>query len=494
MTTARAAREDTFPKLIVRNGRIRPTRTAFRHKDLGIWQSWTWARCTRSVRAYASGLKALGLKRGGKIAVIGYNRPRSTGPWRRRNGSAPSRSRSMPTASRRRWPTCWPTPRSRTRRFRIRSRSTSSSRWPARCRSLNPSPLRRGARPARLRPFQAQFHQRGHRRGAASAWPTPTRRGLLDARARGRTGRGPRHHPLHVGHDGPAQGRDALLRQRGVGGEIGCEFDKLREDDEIIAYLPIAWVGDHIFSYAQAILAGLCVNCPEKPGHRGRGPARDRHDLRLRPPRVFENMLTLTMVRMEDASALKRRLFKFFIDHANKVGERILNREPGVAPGTASSGKLGDIAGLRAAEEPFRPHRHQGRLHGRRGDRPEIFQFYRSIGVNLKQLYGQTEASVYVTMQPDGEIRADTVGRPRRRSRSGSTTTARCSTARRASSWATTRTRRRRPRRRRRTASCARATPASSMRPATSRSSTARRTWARCATARCSRRNTSRTS
>ena len=76
MTTARAAREDTFPKLIVRNGRIRPTRTAFRHKDLGIWQSWTWSEVHESVRAYASGLKALGLRRGGKIAVIGQNRPR----------------------------------------------------------------------------------------------------------------------------------------------------------------------------------------------------------------------------------------------------------------------------------------------------------------------------------------------------------------------------------------------------------------------------------
>jgi long-chain acyl-CoA synthetase len=75
LTTAADARADTFPKLLVRNARTRPNRTAFRHKDLGIWQSWTWGEVHEIVRAYASGLQSLGLKRGGKIAIIGYNRP-----------------------------------------------------------------------------------------------------------------------------------------------------------------------------------------------------------------------------------------------------------------------------------------------------------------------------------------------------------------------------------------------------------------------------------
>ena len=108
MTTAAAARDDTFPKLIVRNARVRPARTAFRHKDLGIWQSYTWAEVHDAVRAYAAGLKALGLKRGGKIAIVGYNRPRlywtmAAAQWL---GAVPIPS--MPTASRRRWPMCSP--------------------------------------------------------------------------------------------------------------------------------------------------------------------------------------------------------------------------------------------------------------------------------------------------------------------------------------------------------------------------------------------------
>jgi long-chain acyl-CoA synthetase len=195
-------------------------------------------------------------------------------------------------------------------------------------------------------------------------------------------------------------------------GEIGCDFDKLREEDEIVAYLPIAWVGDHIFSYAQAIIAGLCVNCPESPDT----IVDDRREIgttyAFAPPRVFENMLTLTMVRMEDASAIKRRIFKFFIDHANKVGEKILNREPGVSLWDRLLWKLGDILVYAPLKNRFGLTNIKVGYTAGEAIGPEIFKFYRSIGVNLKQLYGQTEASVYITMQPDGEIRADTVGRP----------------------------------------------------------------------------------
>ena len=192
---------------------------------------------------------------------------------------------------------------------------------------------------------------------------------------------------------------------------IGCGFDKLTEDDEIIAYLPIAWVGDHIFSYAQAIIAGLCVNCPESPDT----VTEDRREVgttyAFAPPRVFETMLTLTMVRMEDASALKRRLFKFFIDHANRWGEKILNRER-VPLGARLVYRLGDFLVYGPLRNRFGLTRIKVGYTAGEAIGPEIFRFYRAIGVNLKQLYGQTEAAVYVTMQPDGEIRADTVGRP----------------------------------------------------------------------------------
>ena len=136
----------------------------------------------------------------------------------------------------------------------------------------------------------------------------------------------------------------------------GNLFDHLGENEETIAYLPLAWVGDHLFSYAQHYVAGFCVNCPEA----GETVIDDRREVgttyAFAPPRVFENLLTLTMVRMEDAGALKRRMFHYFINHARKYGEKILNKEP--VPLTARLiYRLGNVLVYGAAEEPLRPDR-----------------------------------------------------------------------------------------------------------------------------------------
>jgi long-chain acyl-CoA synthetase len=153
------------------------------------------------------------------------------------------------------------------------------------------------------------------------------------------------------------------------------------------------------------------VSCPEA----GETVIEDRREIgttyAFAPPRIYENLLTLTMVRMEDASFLKRSMFHYFIDHARKWGEKILNREP--VPLHARLiymlgeylvyGPLKNRFGLSSIRVAYTA----GEAIG-----PEIFRFYRSLGINLKQLYGMTEASVYITAQPDGEIYADTVGRP----------------------------------------------------------------------------------
>jgi long-chain acyl-CoA synthetase len=196
-----------------------------------------------------------------------------------------------------------------------------------------------------------------------------------------------------------------------ISAQNGNVFDKLDENEETIAYLPLAWVGDHLFSYAQHYVAGFCVNCPEA----GETVVDDRREVgttyAFAPPRVFENILTQTMIRMEDAGFLKRKMFDYFIGHARKWGEKILNKEP--VPLTARLiYRLGDAMVYGPLKNRF------GltsiRVGYTAGDAigPEIFRFYRSLGLNLKQLYGQTEASVYITAQPDGEIYSDTVGKP----------------------------------------------------------------------------------
>jgi long-chain acyl-CoA synthetase len=196
-----------------------------------------------------------------------------------------------------------------------------------------------------------------------------------------------------------------------VSAENGNLFDRLDENEETIAYLPLAWVGDHLFSYAQHYVAGYCVNCPEA----GETVVEDRREIgttyAFAPPRVYENLLTLTMVRMEDASPLKRRMFHFFINHARKWGEKILDKEP-VPLMARLIYQLGEVLVYGPLKNRFGLSRIRVGYTAGEAIGPEIFRFYRALGLNLKQLYGQTEASVYITAQPDGEIYADTVGKP----------------------------------------------------------------------------------
>ncbi|MEE1655112.1 AMP-binding protein [Microvirga sp. CF3062] len=409
--TAADARADTFPKLLVRNARTRPNRTAFRHKDLGIWQSWTWGEVHEIVRAYASGLQALGLKRGGKIAIIGYNRPYlywsiAAAQW---IGAIPIPVYADSVADEMAYVLAHAevTHAAVQNQEQVDKLLSVSEQLPQIQHVLYDE--QKGLRDydhGHLHSIQSVVEE-GRARLADAQEAEAIERILQDGKGSdlaiilytsGTTGR----------PKGVMLTSDAVI----AAAEIGCDFDKLDETDEIMAYLPIAWVGDHIFSYAQAFLAGLCVNCPESP----ETVADDRREIGatyvFAPPRIFESMLTLTMVRIEDASALKRRMFRYFIDHANKVGERILNREPGVNAWDRFLWKLGNVLVYAPLRNRFGMTRVKVGYTAGEAIGPEIFRFYRSIGVNLKQLYGQTEASVYITMQPDGEIRADTVGRP----------------------------------------------------------------------------------
>jgi long-chain acyl-CoA synthetase len=191
----------------------------------------------------------------------------------------------------------------------------------------------------------------------------------------------------------------------------GNRFDSLGADEEVVAYLPLAWVGDHVFSYAQPFAAGFCVNCPESP----ETVSEDRREIgttyAFAPPRIYENLITLTMVRMEDAGRLKRSMFHYFIAVARRWGEKILNGEK-----VPLHGRLLYWLGERLVYGPLKNRLGVSRIRlaytAGEAIGPEIFRFWRSLGINLKQLYGQTEASVYITAQPDGEIYADTVGKP----------------------------------------------------------------------------------
>jgi long-chain acyl-CoA synthetase len=405
------AQEDTFPKLLIRNAAIRGTRPAIRHKDLGIWQTWTWAQVLDHVRTFALGLDRLGLKRGQTLAIVGNNRPRLY--WSMAAAQAigavpvPIYADSVADEMAYVLEHAEVTVAVAQNQEQVDKLLSISDRLPRLTHIVYDET--RGLRDydhSRLKSFaavQATGRERLDKEPDAQAfWDKSVAAGKGEDLAiilytSGTTGR-----PKGV-----------MLTQENVlvSAVNGNAFDNLGENEEVIAYLPLAWVGDHIFSYAQSYTAGFCVNCPESP----ETVVEDRREVgttyAFAPPRIYENLLTLTMVRMEDASPFKRAMFHFFIKHARRWGEKILNKER-VPLHSRLVYALGEFLVYGPLKNRFGLSRIRVGYTAGEAIGPEIFRFYRALGINLKQLYGQTEASVYITAQPDGEILADTVGKP----------------------------------------------------------------------------------
>ncbi len=406
-----AADADTFPKLLIHNAQTIGARPAVRHKDLGIWHTWTWAQVLDEIRAFSVGLEELGISRGDKFAIIGGNRPKLY--WAMCAGQAlgavPVPLYADAVAEEMAYvldhaEVKLAVVEDQEQVDKILSISDRLSRlgW-----LIYDEP--RGLRDydhARLKSFR-DVQQLGRDALASDPGRLARWQQSIDA-AKG----GDLAVMLYTsGTTGRPKGVMLTHQNVMISARNGNEFDRLDVNEEVIAYLPLAWIGDHIFSYAQSYVAGYCVNCPETP----ETVVEDRREIgttyAFAPPRIYENLLTLTMVRMEDAGALKKKMFHFFIGVARRWGEKILNKEK-VPLYARLLYRLGDVLVYGPLKNRFGLSRIRVAYTAGEAIGPEIFRFYRALGINLKQLYGQTEASVYITAQPDGEIFADTVGKP----------------------------------------------------------------------------------
>jgi long-chain acyl-CoA synthetase len=195
-------------------------------------------------------------------------------------------------------------------------------------------------------------------------------------------------------------------------GRVIQELENLTDREEVLAYLPPAWIGQNMFSYTQFLVTGFTVNHPESP----ETVSIDMHDIGptyyFAPPRVLEGLLTHVQIRMEDASAIKRKLFHACMALARRVGVRILDQDPTVSAWDRFKYRVGNFLMYAPLRNSLGMSRVRVAYTAGEAIGPDLFVFFRSIGINLKQLYGSTETSVFVCVQSDRHVRADTVGPP----------------------------------------------------------------------------------
>ncbi|MDH3450169.1 MAG: AMP-binding protein [Gammaproteobacteria bacterium] len=399
---------DTFPKLLHSHVQLRPEQDAIREKDLGIWQSWTWAEAAIEIRALACGLAHLGLKRGEKLAIIGDNRPRLY--WgmtaAQALGAVPVPLYQDSVADE----MAFVLDNADVKIALVEDQEQVDKMLEVRDRCPRVEHIifddTRG-----LRHYEHAFLHDFESVQQAGIEFDRDHPDFYDREVAVGKGSDVSIMLYTSGTTGNPKGVVLTNDNVIITARNGIIREGLTSQEEVLAYLPMAWVGDNLFSYAQSYVAGFCVSCPED----ATTVANDLREIGptyyFAPPRVYENMLTQVMIRMEDAAAIKRRIFSYFMEHARRVGVRILNREK-VALKDLLLYRLGDILVYGPLKDVLGFNRTRLAYTAGEAIGPEIFDFYRSLGINIKQLYGQTECMVFICVQPDGEVYADTVGTP----------------------------------------------------------------------------------
>jgi long-chain acyl-CoA synthetase len=399
----------TFPRVLLDNAaKYGDRKIAIREKDYGIWQSYTWKGYLDEVRDFALGLASLGFKREDKIAIIGDNRPQLY--W----GMAAAQCLGGV-----------PVPLYQDAiekelhyildhseaKFALAEDQEQSDKLMALREDIprleyifydDPKGMRNYAESFLMSFTHVQELGRKFGQEHPDYFQQEIDKGEVDDLA---------ILAYTSGTTGNPKGVMLVYRAVAEAAKGFIDWEGLTDEEEVMAYLPMAWIGDHIFSYAQTLLAGFTVNCPEDT-------STVVHDMReigptyiFCPPRIWENLLTQVMIKMEDAAWIKQRMFHYFMKVANKVEKlRMANASLPITlrtlyqlGGVLVYNPLMDNLGMRRVKVAYTA----GEAIG-----PEIFEFFRSLGMNLKQIYGMTESCAYVSIQKDGDIDSETVGPP----------------------------------------------------------------------------------
>ena len=397
----------TLPRLLCRNAETMTVRPAIREKNHGIWQTFTWAQYWEEVRDFALGLAAHGFRRGDKLAVIGDNRPRLY--WAQLaaqclgGATVPMYQDSIATEL----------------VFVLNHAEVSVVVAEDQEQVDKILPLKTELPHLRLVVYD---DPRGLRHYSTTALAS-----FEEMQAAGREfgTSHPRYVEAEIDNGDPDD--LALLtytsgttgRPKGVmlshanllsSAQAFVEAEDIRASDELLCYLPMAWIGDSLFSLVLTLLVGFTCNCPERPQTVQRDLRELGPTIAIAPPRIWENMLTQLRVRAADSSPLKRRLFESFRTLAERAEtfkpERnrlsLFKRLGRLVGELLVYGPVRDQLGLRRARWVYTGGAPLG---------PDTFKFFRSFGVNIKQVWGSTELAGLASLQPDGQADPDTVGR-----------------------------------------------------------------------------------
>jgi long-chain acyl-CoA synthetase len=397
----------TLPRLLCRNAETMTARPAIREKNHGIWQTFTWAQYWEEVRDFALGLVAHGFRRGDKLAVIGDNRPRLY--WAQLaaqslgGAAVPMYQDSIATEL----------------VFVLNHAEVSVVVAEDQEQVDKIISLRAELPHLKLVVYD---DPRGMRHYSSADLAL-----FEEMQAAGREFG--TSHPRYVEAEIDKGDPDdlALLtytsgttgRPKGVmlshanllsSAQAFVEAEDIRASDELLCYLPMAWIGDSLFSLVLTLLVGFTCNCPERPQTVQRDLRELGPTIAIAPPRIWENMLTQLRVRAADSSPLKRRLFESFRTLAerdevfkterNKLS--LFKRLGRLVGELLVYGPVRDQLGLRRARWVYTGGAPLG---------PDTFKFFRSFGVNIKQVWGSTELAGLASLQPDGQADPDTVGR-----------------------------------------------------------------------------------
>jgi len=398
----------TLPRLLQRNARELGARPAMREKDLGIWQTHTWRQYHDHVRDFALGLAALGFGRGDKLTVIGDNRPRLY--WAQVAAQALG-GVSVPVYQ-----------DSIARELAYVLAHAEVSVIVAEDQEQVDKILALKEQLPTLRHLVYE-DPRG-----MTQYRFDWLRSFTDVEELGRKfgGEHPGHFEAEIERGRPEDLAFICYTSGTTGNPKGAMLtyanaiataqgflavEDVRRDDDWLAYLPMAWVGDLFYTLVMCLFAGFTCNCPESP----ETVQRDLRELGpsavLAPPRIWENMLTSVQVKAADSTRLKRWIF----ERSRRLAERaeILRADGKPVPlplrlacllgELLVYGPIRDQLGLRRARWAYTGGAPLG---------PDTYRFFRSIGVNLKQVYGITEVVGFVSQQPDAEADPTTAGRP----------------------------------------------------------------------------------